>query len=392
MEGLRDLTHTSIDHFTKIAEQSVISRRGIAVQAVNVVDRSPLLVAPLGDDLFGGRWPAAAEAEVAHRKRKAEQDQLRARAARGKKQARGRGGMSSDSYQRRPAARQQPPLQSLLQPQVMMQHPQPQVWGLQQPFPATAVSAPQRQLWDPSSSLSGPSAGSNPRPARQRARKGRGARARRAGRRGGRWGRDGFGNVAQPYCRVAGCPSRGSTSAVCLGVGDGDLGPVGPVSSQIRLPTRVLHPSSSLRGNQDYRHPARASQENGTSRRSVGSYRERCGGPRFRPRSGRSLFHVFPDSQEVGGMATHYQTETAEFLHQTPSVPYGNPGRCLASPLARVLGSYTQPQRCLLARPYSPRVSAVAKVCPARSILRVQSPSFRPVFISSRIHVRHQDW
>jgi len=87
---LRDLSHTSIDHFIRIAEQSIISRRHIALEALNLANQSSLLRAPLGADLFGGAWPGAAEAETAHRKRKAEQAKQRA-ASSANKRSRGQG-------------------------------------------------------------------------------------------------------------------------------------------------------------------------------------------------------------------------------------------------------------------------------------------------------------
>ena len=61
LDVIRDFTHVFIDHFVRIVEQSVIYRRNIAAQAVNVADRSMLLSAPLGTDLFGGQWQAAVE-------------------------------------------------------------------------------------------------------------------------------------------------------------------------------------------------------------------------------------------------------------------------------------------------------------------------------------------
>lgn len=51
----------------------------VAAQAVNIADRSILFSAPLGMDLFGGQWPAAAAAEEAHSRRNAEQDATGAR-------------------------------------------------------------------------------------------------------------------------------------------------------------------------------------------------------------------------------------------------------------------------------------------------------------------------
>ena len=88
VEVLRDLTHVGIDHSIRIVEQSIAFRRLIAVQAVNLADRSALLAAPLGTDLFGGKWPETVAVEEARRKRKAEQAQLQPRGA---KRARARG-------------------------------------------------------------------------------------------------------------------------------------------------------------------------------------------------------------------------------------------------------------------------------------------------------------
>ena len=87
---LRDLSHTIKDHFVRIAEQSVLSRRAIATMALNIEDVSKLMIAPLGKDLFGGAWQSVADADSARRKRKAEEAALRTRESKPKR-TRGRG-------------------------------------------------------------------------------------------------------------------------------------------------------------------------------------------------------------------------------------------------------------------------------------------------------------
>jgi hypothetical protein len=124
-----------IDHFVKIAEQSVVSRRSIATQALNLADKSKLMSAPLGRDLFGSQWEVLEGEDSALRKRKAEQAALRARSGdakrprgRGYPPARGRG-----AAPRQVAAVQQypqqfgaiPPLMQYGQPVQYYQQPQP---------------------------------------------------------------------------------------------------------------------------------------------------------------------------------------------------------------------------------------------------------------------------
>jgi hypothetical protein len=86
---LRVVFPAVIDHFVKITEQSVISRRFIATQALGLADRSSLMSAEPGKDLFGSQWGDLEGHDSAFHKRKAEQAVPRARAG-GAKRARGR--------------------------------------------------------------------------------------------------------------------------------------------------------------------------------------------------------------------------------------------------------------------------------------------------------------
>jgi hypothetical protein len=129
---LRDLTHNVIDHFVKITEQSVLSRRAIATQALNLADRSKLMSAELGADLFGGQWESLEETDAALRKRNADQAALRARSTSAK---RGRGsgsnpGRGRGAAPRRAAAVQQYPQQYGAAPPLMQYGQQP----MQQPM------------------------------------------------------------------------------------------------------------------------------------------------------------------------------------------------------------------------------------------------------------------
>ena len=74
---LRDLHHVSGDHFIKIACQSEYMRRANVGKALNFSDKSSLLDAPHGSDLFGGSWPTILEEEEARRKRAQEASRKR---------------------------------------------------------------------------------------------------------------------------------------------------------------------------------------------------------------------------------------------------------------------------------------------------------------------------
>ena len=155
VEVMRDLSHTTSDHFVKIVEQSVVARRLNATQALNFADRTPLLSAPLGSDLFGGLWPSEAEKNVELRKRKAEQVKRKAKGSASKK-SKGRGAKKPRYSKTQPA-----------QQQVMVPAPFQQ-WAFQQPQPTLQYNQYPMQ----------------PVPARGSARGS--SRRNRAGRRGGR--------------------------------------------------------------------------------------------------------------------------------------------------------------------------------------------------------------
>jgi len=140
---LRDLSHVTTDFFAKISEQSVMSRRLIATEAVNLVDPSALLAAPLGTDLFGGAWPKVAEADLSTRKRKAEQAKLKAPTAGGKR-GRGRGQVRSRAARQRPAM-VQVPVQYQQVPQQWAYPGQGPVFQLPAQAPAPPVNTRGRQ-------------------------------------------------------------------------------------------------------------------------------------------------------------------------------------------------------------------------------------------------------
>ena len=200
VEVLRDLTHVGIDHSIRIVEQSIAFRRLIAVQAVNLADRSALLAAPLGTDLFGGKWPETVAVEETRRKRKAEQAQLQPRGA---KRPRARGGSATRGQRpRQPGstyqqAFQQPLLQQQLSSQ---QQPLPQQgWNQQQPFHAQGAPQPLMQpaYWEPPSFQPPSGKKSNRRKAKAGRGGGRGSRGGQRGRRG--WGGRGSGFSGAGY-------------------------------------------------------------------------------------------------------------------------------------------------------------------------------------------------
>ena len=70
LDILWDGAYISLDHFIKKAEQSLVSWRAIAIQAVNLVDGRSLLQAPLVTDLFWWSVAKAADMEIAYCERK----------------------------------------------------------------------------------------------------------------------------------------------------------------------------------------------------------------------------------------------------------------------------------------------------------------------------------
>ena len=174
IEVLRDLSHTSIDHYVRIIEQSIVSRRMVAAQAVNLADRAGLLAAPLGPDLFGGQWSAAAEAETAFRKRKADQAALKAKGS--SKRLRGRGTFGRGRG-RAPQVHA-PMIFAMPQPQQQRQQ-----WGASAQVPAQPLLQP---LVQPYGGHQPSGRGRGRRPQRTRPnRRGRGRGARGRGGRGG---------------------------------------------------------------------------------------------------------------------------------------------------------------------------------------------------------------
>lgn len=186
LEMLRDITHAVGDHFIRIAEQSLQSRRSIALQAVGVADQARLLGAGLGTDLFGGEWPAAGEAETARRKRSAEQAALENRRGGPAKRARGRGngGRGQGRWTWQPNV---PSQAAPSQPQQWQQQQQPQQQQ-QLPFPGQTYPQPLMQVSQPPLGQQ-PGRGRGRRRNRQnRATRGRGQRARGQRRGAGRGG------------------------------------------------------------------------------------------------------------------------------------------------------------------------------------------------------------
>lgn len=131
---VKDLAHASKDVLIKISEHSLMERRQLAAQAMNLTDKSGLIDAPLGKDLFGGAWADVADRDAANRKRRAEADgaKERGKAKRVRSRSRSRTRVPPSQAPSQPppavpvaAPQYAQPQPSAIPPLILYQQPQP---------------------------------------------------------------------------------------------------------------------------------------------------------------------------------------------------------------------------------------------------------------------------